>query len=222
MRGAAGGRLVTLSRMRESPTRPCGRYRQAVLVTGHVVDLPDRPVPRFPPAAEPAVTAAVASVLDGWQVGSGTLVVSGGARGADIIGAEQALALGADVWLLLALPDDQFTASSVAVAGTDWEQRFRRLRSRCATWVQADDLGPAGADEDVFERNNDWCLTVAGAQAGSGVPRVVAVWDGGAGDGPGGTAHLVQRAMALGAPVQIIHPAEARAGATTPPARPSG
>lgn len=204
----------------EQPTRPTGRYGLVVLVTGHLVDLPDRPVPRFPASSEPAVTEAVAATLRQWAAGPGTLVVCGGARGADLIAGEQALALGCDVWLLVALPEDEFVAASVAIPGTRWEQRFRRLRSRCPTWFQADALGPAGPAGNVFERNNDWCLATACAQARPALPRVLAVWDGRAGDGPGGTAHLVERARSLGAAVEVVDPADGHRGTVAAPAPP--
>lgn len=188
------------------PTEPRSTFEQVVLASGHMVDLPHRSTPRFPPSDEPALTDAVAAAFGDWEVGSGTLLVSGGARGADIIAAEQALARGAEVWLLLALPDEEFLATSVAIPGTDWEERFARLRRRCPTWFQADELGPPTGDEDVFERNNDWCLAVASSQATEGNLRVLVVWDGDRGDGRGGTFHLVERARSLGAPVAVIRP----------------
>src|SRR5262245_38593764 len=173
-----------------------------------MIDQPDRPVARFPAAAEPIVTQAIREVLRSWDVGPRTLLVSGGARGADIIAAEQALLLGAEVWLFVALPDDEFVPSSVRLPGTDWEERYRTLRRRCPTRFQADELGPVSSDEEAFERNNDWLLDATRAAA----PRLraLAVWDGARGDGPGGTWDFVQRARTLGAVVAIIDPARGR------------
>lgn len=193
-------------------TGPPRAFDQVVLATGHMVDLPGRSSPRFPASDEQAVASAVGEALDGWRVGPGTLLVCGGARGADIIAAEQALARGAEVWLLVPLPDEAFVAASVDVPGSDWAARYRRLRQRCPTWFQADQLPPPGDDEDVFERNNDWCLEVARAQAPPGRLRVLAVWDGAGGDGRGGTAHLVARARRAGATVEVIPPPASRGG----------
>lgn len=186
------------------PTDQRASFSQVVLASGHMIDLPGRARPRFPPSAVPAITEAMAEALVDWNVGSGTLLISGGARGSDIIAAEQALALGAEAWLLLALADDEFLEASVRLPGTDWEARFRSLRDRCPTWFQADHLGPPPPGEDVFERNNDWCLAVARAQAGKGMARVLAVWDGRAGDGRGGTFHLVEMARSLGLPLKVV------------------
>ena len=196
--------------MQLPPTEPRPTFTQVVVVSGHMVDLPGRPTPRFPPSDEPAITESIRSVLRDWGVGTGTLLVSGGARGTDVIAAEQALALGAEVWLLVALPEDEFVAGSVDIPGTDWHARFRALRWRCPTWFQLDELGPPIGDDDVFERNNDWSLAVAHAQAARGELRVLAVWDGEGGDGPGGTFHLIERARALGASVEVIRPPTCR------------
>src|SRR5438046_129727 len=105
-----------------------------------MIDQPDRPVPRFPATAEATVAQAIREVFRSWGVGPGTLLVSGGARGADIMAAEQALLMGAEVWLLVALPDEEFVPGSVRLPGADWEDRYRSLRTRCPTRFQADEL----------------------------------------------------------------------------------
>jgi hypothetical protein len=178
--------------------------RQAVVVSGHMIDHPDRPTPRFPASAESAVTDAIAAVLARWGVGPGALLVSGGARGADIIAAEQALSLGAEVWLLIALPDEEFVPLSVELEGTDWHDRYAALRRRCPTRFQRDELGAAPSAEEAFERNNDWMLDVA--QSAAPRLRALAVWDGARGDGPGGTWDFVQRARTMGALVAVVDP----------------
>src|SRR5690349_13768888 len=67
---------------------------RVVLASGHMVDLPDRATPRFPVDQVSRVTAEVQDALGAWDVGPGSTVVCGGARGADLIVAEQALARG--------------------------------------------------------------------------------------------------------------------------------
>ena len=177
---------------------------QAVVVSGHMVDQPDRPSPRFPASAERRVTKAVREVLEEWGVGPGTILVSGGARGADIIAAEQALELGAEVWLLVAQPDQEFISGSVSLPGTDWKARYEALRERCVTRFQGDELGPPSAGDDVFERNNVWILHAA-RQAAPHL-RALVVWNGDQGDGRGGTADFVERALELEAEVAVIDP----------------
>jgi hypothetical protein len=188
-----------------APTVRQGEFDQVVVVSGHMIDAPDRPKPRFPSSGEGRVTHAIRSSLRQWHVGPQSLLVCGGARGTDTIAAEQALVLGAAVWLLVALPDDEFIEESVALPDTDWTERYRTLRSRCPTWFQHDVLGPPG-EANVFERNNDWCLASALAQAPVGHLRALVVWDGLGGDGPGGTADFVARARKHDASVAIIRP----------------
>jgi hypothetical protein len=193
-----------------APTVPRGTFSLVVVASGHMIDRPDRTSPRFPTNAAPTVTQAVRGALDDWGVGPGTLLVSGGARGADIIAAEQALAAGAEVWLLLALPDDDFVATSVAIPETDWERRYRTLRRQCPTWIQESELGPPNSSDPgtIFASNNEWCLEVGASQAPPGGLRVLAVWDGSGGDGRGGTADFVERARRLGAEVGVISPTD--------------
>ena len=81
-----------------------------------MVDAPDRTTPRFPPDQVGRVTGEIRRAFERWQVGPGTTVVCGGARGADVIAAEEALARGAAVRLCLALPPDELEAVSVAGA----------------------------------------------------------------------------------------------------------
>ncbi len=192
-----------------APTVPRSAFSQVIVASGHMVDRPDRPVTRFPARAERDVADAVRTALRDWNVDGDTLVISGGARGADIIVAEEALDLGATVWLLLALPDDQFVETSVRLPGSNWEERFRAVRRRCPTWIQDEVLGPlpnGSGPAAAFARNNAWCLEAGRAQAPPGRVRAVVVWDGGPGDGDGGTGDFVARARELGAEVRVIRP----------------
>ncbi len=162
-------------------TRPA-----VVVVSGHMVDAPDRPHPRFPPEELPRVATEVRHALAGWSVGEGTTVVTGGARGADIIAAEQARARGAALRLVLALDPDEFVARSVAIPGTDWEQRFRALL------MQADVEVVDGPDDDeLFARTNQ--RIIEAAHEIHPRPHAVIIWDGKEGDGPGGTRDFVSQ-----------------------------
>lgn len=163
---------------------------RVLLATGHMVDLPDRASPRFPADEVPRVTAEVRDALAAWQVGPGSTVVSGGARGADLIVAEEAQARGARVLLCLALPPEEFTGRSVDVPGTDWVARFGRIARRAEVRV-LDDVDGSGPDDDVFTRANHWMVDVA--RSIDPRPYAIVVWDGRRGDGLGGTADMVRR-----------------------------
>jgi hypothetical protein len=159
---------------------------EVVVVSGHMVDLPGRPQPRFPPEEVQRVTATVRSAFARWGIGTGTTLVTGGARGADIVAAEAALERGAALRLVLALEPDEFVARSVAIPGTAWEQRFRELLRHAEVEVVD---GPD--DDEVFARTNQRIIEVA--RAIDEQPHAVIVWDGKEGDGPGGTRDFVSQ-----------------------------
>jgi hypothetical protein len=179
---------------------------EVILATGHMVDVPDRSEPRFPPAEVPRVAAEIGRTLDEWGVDASTVLVCGGARGADILAAEAVLERGGVVIVCLPLPLDRFVGESVELPGDpSWTERFNALVEQVEVRPPppADDEWPSG---DVFTRNNSRMIELAAA-LGDGSPRVLAVWDGREGDGPGGTADIVE-AFAPEQPdgVRIIDP----------------
>src|SRR3954470_9602661 len=101
------------------------RFDKVFVASGHMTDAPDRIErglgERFPERKASAVRERVATQLEAWGVGGGDLAICGGARGADIIFAELCAGLGAQVWIFLALPEDDFVKESVYSSGTDWE-----------------------------------------------------------------------------------------------------
>jgi hypothetical protein len=187
-------------------------FGKVVVATGHMTDAPDREEPRFPESQVDLVTARVAEVFERWGLAAGDLLICGGARGGDIIAAEQASLLGCDVWLLLANPPDEFERHSVRGGAASWVGRFRHLLTSGRWWVlDAPELTAGAADDAeapddrVYEATNEWMLTVAERQA----PRsflVVAVWDGKAAAGVGGAGHMVEEAAAMGAKVEVVDP----------------
>jgi hypothetical protein len=171
-----------------------GVVTRVVLVSGHLVDAPDRPEPRFPPSRVPWVAGRVREALEDWDVGPGTTVICGGARGADIIAAEIGHARGAHVMLCLALPPAEFERQSVDLPDTDWGERFRHLLSVAEVHELAASAGNAGdpaADDQLFARANESMVDMASRIDAR--PRALIVWDGMSGDGPGGTADMIRR-----------------------------
>ena len=135
---------------------------QVVVTSGHMIDAPDRPHPRFPPPAEPRVTRAIRAVLDGWRLGPGDLVITQGARGTDLIVAEQALDCGAQVAVLLAREPEAFKAGSVELPETGWARRFDDVRARAQRVAV---LPRADLAEKPYARTNRWALDEAVAAA---------------------------------------------------------
>jgi hypothetical protein len=172
-----------------------------------MVDAPGRKAPRFPPSKERAVQASITEQLRRWGVGPQDIGICGGARGADIIFAEECLKLVASVILLIALPEEEFLARSVRLPESDWEARYRALRARCETHFQHEEWGDRYLDLDVFSRNNIWCLELAYSMVSAENVYGLLVWDERrAGDGPGGTSDFATRVRARGGHVAIVNP----------------
>jgi hypothetical protein len=185
-------------------TRPAG-FRQVALVTGHMTDGPTRSESRFPERAVSAVSRGIERTLRNWDFGGDDLLISGGARGADLLAATTAFGLGSTVWLLLAEQPDDFEKHSVAGADLQWVDHFRRLIARAPTWV-LDDPPDDGDPDSIYVAANEWMLNVALAQAEGRPVRLLAVWDGLEAPRPGGTGAMVDAARRLGADVTIIDP----------------
>lgn len=167
------------------------RPRLVVLFSGHMIDRPDRPEPRFPPDKENMAGDAIKAMLDELQVGPGDLAICGGACGGDLLFAEAALARGSRVELHLPFPEPTFMATSVTFAGPAWRDRFVAVRDheRTELLVMPDRLGRELSRIDPYERNNSWMLYTALAWGAKKV-RFVALWDGKGGDDRGGTEHM--------------------------------
>lgn len=190
------------------------RFAKVVVASGHMTDAHDRQAKghgeRFPESKVDAVREKVARQLDEWGICSGDLAVCGGARGADIIVAELCAERGAQVWLFLALPVEEFVEKSVRSRGTDWESRFRDLRAHesVQTFLLSESVGQPPEGESVFARTNLWMLEAARDEAGDS-PNIYAVlvWDERpTGDGPGGTSDFAARVKKLGGRLSVINP----------------
>jgi hypothetical protein len=182
--------------------------KRVFLFSGHMIDRPDRAQPRFPPEREAAVTADIAARLTSWQAGPGDLAICGGACGGDLIFAELVLGYGAHLDLYLPFEPEVFVKESVDFADSNWRKRFDAVRAheRAATFVLA---GPRTDEErqaSPYERDNLWMLQRALA-CGAEKVHFLCVWDGQAGDGPGGVGHMYEAVKAAGGEAQApIHP----------------
>jgi hypothetical protein len=176
---------------------------RVVVSSGHLTDAPDRPEPRFPPQAEKRVAEAIRAALDRWDLSPRDLVISQGARGADLIVAEQALERGVPVVVLLAKEPEEFAEGSVEQGESRWPERFQQVLDR----AQRVEVLPAGdPGEKPYARTNRWALDEAVRLAAPGTPEALVVWDGTPGDGGGGTGDFVGLARERGLPLTVIDP----------------
>jgi hypothetical protein len=109
--------------------------------------------------------------------------------------------------LLLPLVEAEFVMASLlpVVDGPAWHARFRAVVARLDEPPREAPrlLGPLREGEDPYVRANLWLLESALA---FGADRLccICLWDGGGGDGPGGTRHMVEAVRAMGGRVLRI------------------
>jgi hypothetical protein len=176
-----------------------------ILFTGHRIDAPARATPRFPAAKEAEARAmildAVAQIkarADGDLSG-----LSGGASGGDILFHEVCEELGIPSQMYLVLPKHDYIKASVADSGAGWVARFNRLYQKLKPKILSDsDRLPrwlrGKKDYNIWQRSNLWMLHSA-LHISQEHLTLIALWNGIAGDGPGGTDDMVRRAIDRGA-----------------------
>ena len=176
------------------------RPAEVLLFTGHRVDAPGRPTPRFPAAAEPLAAKMIDSAIYAVLATAERPVagLAGGANGGDILFHEIAARLGVPTELCLALPPDEYCAASVADGGKEWVARFEALCEGLPIRLLPEEAHRDERRLSVWERSNLWMLDRAFAWTRGGVS-LLSLWNGKGGDGPGGTADMVSRADAGGA-----------------------
>ena len=196
---AALATLAELSAGQPTFAKPAEPPVRVLVFTGHMVDVPGRAEPRFPPskAAEDRVRQMLREAIAAEQALSDGKIsgVCGGACGGDILFHEVCAELGVPTRLYLALPREHFCVTSVQHAGPDWVERYYRLCTRLVPRIlsESEELpkwlrGKQGYG--IWQRTNLWMLYNALALHGKELT-LIALWDTGDGDGPGGTDDLV-------------------------------
>lgn len=207
-----------------APGRP-----RVLVFTGHMIDAPGREKPRFPPDKEGSARQELRKVVEAEMASEEGVAfgIAGGASGGDILFHEVCAELGVPTQLYLALNPKLYVKASVSPAGTEWEERFRRLHRRlsergavCVLRDATEDSKREELPEDealllpswlrskpdynIWQRTNLWMLHNALAAGGDDVT-LIALWDReSTGDGAGGTSDLVQKAERRGAKTVVI------------------
>ena len=175
--------------------------RRVLLFSGHRVDAPGRELPRFPAGKVAMAARCIDDALAQWQAGPQDLAITQGSAGGDLLFAHACQQRGVALQLMLPLPEAEFVRCAVdpSADSARWHAAWSHVRSRLtlAPQVLPDAAGNA------FERCNRWMLETALAHRASRL-RLLCLWDGGDGDGPGGTGHLVEQARRHGVPVTWI------------------
>ena len=177
----------------QSPSGKVWQPRQVILFSGHMIDAPGRTPPRFPPDKEAIAAQKIAGTLDELGADSQDLGITQGACGGDILFAETCQQRGIQLQLLQPFDEPYFIRNSVANGGASWLDRYQAIKLKLKTppLSAPQELGPLPEDMDAYERGNLWLLDSA-LSYGAEKVRLICLWNGGGGDGPGGTAHMVE------------------------------
>ena len=176
-----------------------------VVFSGHMIDRPDREVPRFPAQVEMSVREAIRHRLKKLNAGFG---YASAACGADILFHEVLCELKAESHVFLPCSPQVFVRESVDIgSGADWVRRFEQVIARAAETQEASTQSRS-ADGVLYEFANLMLHGLAAVRAQQLETRLVAmaVWDGSAGDGIGGTAAAVGRWRKAGLDAEVIDP----------------
>jgi hypothetical protein len=186
---------------------------RVLLFAGHLIDEPGR-APRFPAAAERSVCEAIRKLV-GLEVKAANgpvLGIAGGACGGDILFHEVCAEFKPAMHTrpYLTVPPELYVPDRVTRGGSGWVERFYRLCSgtgsprpriladtkETSRWLRDQpDCGP-------WKRSNLWMLCNA-LVSGAAKVKLIALWDGQAGDGQDGTADMVQLAQSRG--IEVLH-----------------
>lgn len=166
----------------------------SLLFTGHMIDKPDRPHPRFPPdlesRARDRISGAIASFASDCATQERDPQIVGfasAARGGDILFHEESRRLSLRTVIVLPFGPEQFVKNSVEIDPDDqWTSRFWDLWNK----TRAEDrraLGLPDTDWSYVECN----LRLVQLARSNGHVRLIALWNGEKGDGLGGPASMI-------------------------------
>jgi class 3 adenylate cyclase len=168
------------------------RFPRLALFSGHMIDAPDRRVPRFPD--DPRLIERIAGKIGAWlereRIGFAQCAA---ACGGDLIFIDELVKRGGEVHVVMPWREEDFLASSVRPGGERWVRQYERLREHfrsitCLTQQTLPSVQGLG-----FEYCNCCINGIALQRArvlGAAV-RPLALWDGQPGDGRGGTEGFV-------------------------------
>ena len=167
--------------------------RRVFLFAGHMIDAPGRQPPRFPAEKESIAAQKIAEALDKLGACPEDLALTQGACGGDLLFTEACQQRRVRIAWLQPFDEPEFIQRSVVCSGEAWRDRYLAAKATLITEIRSvpEQLGTLPKGVDPFERCNLWLLYTALAY---GIDKVwfICVWNGGGGDGPGGTAHMYQ------------------------------
>lgn len=165
--------------------------RRVLLFSGHMIDKPGRQPPRFPHEQESVAAQKIAEALQKLGAGPEDLALTQGACGGDLLFTEACQQYRTRMQWLQPFDEPTFIQKSVVCNSETWRERYLKAKDNLTTTIRSapESLGLPPKGIDPYERCNLWLLSTA-LSYGINKVHFVCLWDGGGGDGPGGTAHL--------------------------------
>jgi hypothetical protein len=183
---------------------------RVIVATGHRADAPHRSPPGRFPNTHACIAKAKAWLREAVAAEkletSGQLSgIAGAASGVDLLFHAVCADLGIPTKVVLPIPVDAYCRRSVADGGASWVEAFYDLVAANPPIVLSDceELPPWAQDianYGIFQRGNIWMFEDALGRAHCDVS-LIALWNQQSGEGPGGTADMVELAMRHGAKI---------------------
>lgn len=175
-----------------------------IAFAGHMLDRADRATPRFPAYAEPAVQLALRQIVH--EIAP-VAVVCSAACGGDLMFAEEALAFGSQLYVILPFErQTEFLEHSVNYAGPNWVERYKRVVAHATPppyWVKS-----GGYTSDRNFEDNQRALIFFGlgvaAAHGASLKSLILCDRDQLGDRIGGTRSFLDFCRDLGVPYELI------------------
>ncbi len=179
----------------------CFHIPRVAVFAGHLIDRVARATPRFPQHLEDDVRAALLEVLRRRDIAVG---YASAANGGDLLFLECLEAIGAERHIVLPYNRDQFLGDSVSFI-PGWAPRFHSALDRATHVVTASEQRMPG-NAMSYEYGFRLLDGTAALRAGELDTELwcIAVWDGAAGDGDGGTAGAIEHWRDAGRQIEIV------------------